>query len=197
MKQLTPLQTCFYAILTLLSSSICLDAAVTRRDSWMALLLLAALIPLLCWLYRSLAADGGPLETLRQACGIYLGTALALGYSVLGLALAAKSFRDFSQFVTFAGLAHSEDWLDGLMLALIVLAILTLNIEALGRLSRLTIPLAMLVLGVGIAILIREAEPARLLPLMYGTKGTLKEYFFIAATLIPTPLFFFGSGGRI
>lgn len=190
MKRLSGLQTVFLAVLVLLGSSIRMSGVTAQRDTWMAFLLLGIFLLPVTWIYRCLAAERGPVAALQQSCGKSVGTAFALGYSVLGVLLAADSMGAFSDFVTFTGLAQNVKWIDGVMLGFIVLAMLSIQVEALGRLGRMVIPVVAALFLAAILILGTKAYPARLLPLLQGEPLAFGAYFYTAAALAAPPLFF-------
>ena len=189
MKGLTNRQLGFFLFLAVLAGATGTGGLPHGRDDWMAYLLLAlATIPMALFFRRF--SGHPPLVQLREICGKKLGTALALGYSLLGLLLASASFSVYTDFVVFTGLEYSTPWLNGWMLALAALAVLSNDLPGLGRLSRLTFSAVLVLMCSEIGVILVKAEPQNLLPLLEDGGIGLPTILYAGIALLAPPLFF-------
>ncbi len=189
MKGMTNRQVGFFLFLVVLAGATGIGGLPHGRDDWMAYLLLAfAAVPLALF-YRRFSGHP-PLVQLRDICGKRLGTALALGYSLLGLLLASASFSVYTDFVVFTGLEYSTPWINGWMLSLAAWAVLSNDLAGLGRLSRLLFSGVLLLMLSEIGIILIKAEPHNLLPLLEDGGSGLPAILYAGLALIAPPLFF-------
>lgn len=189
MKGMTNRQLGFFIFLAVLGGATGTGGLPHGRDDWMAYLLLAlAAVPLAVFFRRF--SGHPPLARLRSICGKGLGTALALGYSLLAVLLASASFSVYTDFVVFTGLEYSTPWLNGWMLALAALAVLSNDLPGLGRLSRLTFSAVLVLICCEIGVILVKAEPQNLLPLLEDGGREMPVILYAGIALLAPPLFF-------
>lgn len=189
MKGMTNRQQGFFIFLVVLAGAVGIGGLPHGRDDWMAYLLLSVAAVPLALFYRRFSGHP-PLMQLRNFCGKRLGTALALGYSLLGLLLASASFSVYTDFVVFTGLEYSKPWLNGLMLSVAAVSLLRSDLPGLGRLSRLMFSTVLVLLLGEIGIILVKARPENLLPLLENGGRDLPSILYAGLALVAPPLFF-------
>lgn len=189
MKGMTNRQLGLFIFLAVLAGATGTGGLPHGRDDWMAYFLLALAAAAMGTFFRRFSGHP-PLVQMQAICGKKPGTVLALAFSLLGLLLASASFSVYTDFVVFTGLEYSTPWLNGWMLAIAALAVLSNDLPGLGRLSRLIFSAVLLLLLCEIGIILTKAQPRNLLPLLEDGGSSLGKIIYAGIALLAPPLFF-------
>ena len=198
--ELTPRQCYFLLFLFLLGNLVTAAGAKGTQSGWLLFLLLGGVsIPVYALFHRAigdLPAGAVFPETLGRAVG---GTVTAL-YSVLAVLMAGDAIRLFADFIVINDLNDAGAWGNTAMLTLVVLIMLVCGLRSLGKAAWATMPVALFLLLLSVAVTANKMQFHRLLPLLSESPQLLGRSFvssfaaLTAASLFPIGIF--GGGAN-
>ncbi|MGI6151709.1 MAG: GerAB/ArcD/ProY family transporter [Christensenellales bacterium] len=183
---LTPRQiTCLVALFLIGSTAIIGGDTGVAQDSWIALLLAAAVsMPYFLMLGRlnRLFPDKDFFQLVEMLLGKIAGKIVIALMTWYCFHLSALVLRDFSEFVAVCVMPETPH-LPIMMLVIVTVIYLTRSgVETMGKWSIIMLPILMGVVAMTVVLSINNMEPSRLLPIMSHDIGTIAKTSYVFVT---------------
>jgi len=163
------------------SAVILAPARGAGKDAWLAMLLGGASGVLLMWVYATIAflnPSKTLVDILKEKLGNVFGSIISVLYIWYFIHLASLVFRDFGEFICSTTYLETPITVVIGLFAIVLLYVVSSDIEVMGRLSELLVPAIPLVVSIISLSLITMHDFTAFLPILEnGMKPVLKAAF--------------------
>lgn len=164
-------------ILFLLSGILHQSHIYTYTNARFLYVMIGCLLALPLYLLAGIAAahcsEGGLLCTIERRFGTAVSLIFALCFAVAGCMVGAGFLRTYTELISLISLSQTPLWILCLPMLAAALCLILKGPMALGRWSHFVLPGILIILGLGFALSLKNADFSNLSPLLYGERELL------------------------